>query len=58
MILNAKHIRDLYGGLKAFEAAMYAYHERKSYYVRPPSQAAAVCAIIKRSSGKMLSYAG
>jgi hypothetical protein len=26
-------IRDLYDGLRAFEAAMYAYHEHKSYDV-------------------------
>lgn len=29
-------IRDLYDGLRAFEAAMYAYHERKSHYMGQP----------------------
>lgn len=29
-------IRDLYDGLKAFEAAMYAYHESKSSYMGLP----------------------
>lgn len=39
MIVNymAKNgLRDLYDGLKEFEAAMYAYHERKSYNLGLP----------------------
>jgi hypothetical protein len=39
MIVNymaRKGIRDMYDGLKEFEAAMYSYHERKSFYMGLP----------------------